>query len=270
MKIFYIFLLIALLLTACQPTPTIISPTSTAPPPTLTATTETLPNTPSPLPPTTTSPQHEHPTQTSHPNFSTSSTWDTRAPLLEPNSEFAVAELDGKIYVIGGYPSSRVTVSTMQVYDSATDSWALAPNLPVPVNHTMAASANGRVYVIGGQSTATGSGPFLDTVFEFDPATETWTSRAPMPTARGGGAAAVMDGKIYVVGGRPPAGSDFAVYDPLLDVWTTLPDLPTQRNHLAACGPPSRRGSSRARTSDTRSSSRPPATPTPRSSPSRS
>ena len=29
--------------------------------------------------------------------------WGTRAPLLEPNSEFAAAELDGKLYALGGY-----------------------------------------------------------------------------------------------------------------------------------------------------------------------
>src|SRR5215217_6167213 len=54
-----------------------------------------------------------------------------------------------------------------------------------------------------------------------------------MPTARSGGGAAVIDGKIYVVGGRPPRGADLAVYDPAADSWTVLPDMPTQRNHLA-------------------------------------
>jgi N-acetylneuraminic acid mutarotase len=53
-----------------------------------------------------------------------------------------------------------------------------------------------------------------------------------MSTARSGGGAAVVDGKIYVAGGRPPRGHDFAVYDPGADQWTVLPDLPTQRNHL--------------------------------------
>jgi N-acetylneuraminic acid mutarotase len=48
------------------------------------------------------------------------------------------------------------------------------------------------------------------------------------------GAAAVIDGKIYVVGGRPPHGHDSAVYDPSADSWQALPDLPTARNHLAA------------------------------------
>jgi N-acetylneuraminic acid mutarotase len=41
-----------------------------------------------------------------------------------------------------------------------------------------------------------------------------------------------VGGKIYVAGGRPPHGHEFAVYDPRTDAWKTLPDLPTQRNHL--------------------------------------
>jgi N-acetylneuraminic acid mutarotase len=61
-----------------------------------------------------------------------------------------------------------------------------------------------------------------------------WRARAPMPTQRSAGAAAPIDGKIYVAGGRPPRGADFAVYDPAADQWQTLPNLPTQRNHLAA------------------------------------
>jgi hypothetical protein len=55
-----------------------------------------------------------------------------------------------------------------------------------------------------------------------------------MPTARSAMAAGVIDGKLYVAGGRPPRGSDFAVYDPVADEWTVLPEVPTQRNHLAA------------------------------------
>ena len=54
-----------------------------------------------------------------------------------------------------------------------------------------------------------------------------------MPTDRSGGGVGVIDGKIYVAGGRPPRGNDFAVYDPAADRWTVLPMLPTGRNHLA-------------------------------------
>lgn len=158
--------------------------------------------------------------------------WGRRADLLEANSEMSVEELNGKIYVIGGYPSNRVTVDTVQVYDPVTDAWERTTPLPRPLNHLMTGSVNGKLYVIGGQTTSAGSGNFSDAVYEYDPATAQWRTRTPMPTARGGGAAAVLDGKIYVAGGRPPRGADFAVYDPQQDRWTVLPDLPTQRNHL--------------------------------------
>ncbi|MBL8222521.1 MAG: hypothetical protein JNL62_25000, partial [Bryobacterales bacterium] len=159
--------------------------------------------------------------------------WGTRARLLEANSEMGVAEANGLVYVVGGYPSSRQTVATVQVYDPAKDTWRLAAPLPRPVNHPMPAVVNGKLYLIGGQSDA-GNVSFVDTNYEYDPAKDEWRERARLPLARGGGASAVVDGKIYVAGGRPPRGADFAVYDPAADEWTRLPDVPTQRNHLAA------------------------------------
>jgi len=160
--------------------------------------------------------------------------WGRRADLLEANSEMSIAEANGKLYVIGGYPSSRVSVATVEEFDPIASRWRLTKPMPVALNHTMSVSVSGKIYVIGGQPGAGGSGPFVDTVYEFDPAAETWTVRAPMPTEPGGGAAAVAGGRIYVAGGRPPRGNDFAVYDPAANTWRVLPPLPTQRNHIGA------------------------------------
>jgi len=158
--------------------------------------------------------------------------WGLRAPLLEPNSELAFAESNGKLYLLGGYPASRQTARTVQVYDVASDRWELGPPLPQPNNHGMAASVNGKIYLIGGSTSDASEGPYVDTVYELDPATGQWVEKARMPTARSAGVAIVHDGKIYVAGGRPPRGSDFAVYDPAADRWEVLPNLPTQRNHI--------------------------------------
>jgi N-acetylneuraminic acid mutarotase len=146
----------------------------------------------------------------------------------------SIAELDGRIYALGGYPGARITSTDVQVYDSRTDSWAFGPPLPEPLHHTMAAAVDGRLYLIGGESGDPGGGGprFQDRVYMLDEEVGAWVPRAPMPTARSGGGAGVIDGKIYVAGGRPPRGSDLAVYDPSADEWTALPDLPTQRNHL--------------------------------------
>src|SRR5215210_4080637 len=80
--------------------------------------------------------------------------WGQRAPLIEANSELAFAELNRKLYLLGGYPASRQTVRTVQVYDTASGSWQLGPPLPEPNNHGMAAGVNGKVYLIGGQTMA--------------------------------------------------------------------------------------------------------------------
>lgn len=157
--------------------------------------------------------------------------WGLRAPLLEANSEYALAEANGKIYAMGGYPFSRVTVRTVQIYDIATNSWSFGPMLPEPNNHGMAAAVNGKIYLIGGQLTADQEG-YVNTVYELDPAVGSWVTKAPMPTTRSGGVAVVLDGKIYVAGGRVPSGADFAVFDPVANTWETLPNLPTQRNHI--------------------------------------
>jgi N-acetylneuraminic acid mutarotase len=157
--------------------------------------------------------------------------WGLRAPLLEANSEYALTELNGKIYAMGGYPFSRVTVKTVQVYDIATNTWSYGPMLPAPNNHGMAAAVNGKVYLIGGQLTADQEG-YVNTVYELDPAVGSWVTKAPMPTMRSGGVAVVSGGKIYVAGGRVPQGADFAVFDPVANTWETLPNLPTQRNHI--------------------------------------
>jgi hypothetical protein len=159
--------------------------------------------------------------------------WGTRAGLLVANSEFALAEANGRIYVLGGYPASRVSSRTVQIYDIATDSWQLGPQLPLPNNHGMAAAVNGKIYLIGGQITDDQQGASaVATVYELDPAVGAWVEKAPMPTARSGGVAVAHGGKIYVAGGRVPRGNDFAAYDPAANEWEVLPNLPSQRNHI--------------------------------------
>ena len=158
-------------------------------------------------------------------------TWGRRAAMLLANSEMSNALLDGKIYSITGYPISRIDSPGAEVYDPEKNAWSLIAPFPFPVNHSASVGYDGKIYTFGGQPNNNLKGPFAANVWMYDPKTDTWTQRAPMPTARGATAAAVLDGKIYVSGGRPPHGADFAAYDPQTDTWETLPNLPTPRNH---------------------------------------
>ena len=72
--------------------------------------------------------------------------WGVRSQLIAANSELPIAELNGKLYLLGGYPSSRLTVRTVQIYDIGSDSWQLGPQLPELNNHGMAASC--RIYPV--------------------------------------------------------------------------------------------------------------------------
>src|SRR5688572_2248659 len=62
------------------------------------------------------------------------SDWEALADLAGGDrQETAVVELDGKIYVIGGFTGGLEIVGEVEVYDPASDSWGVAASLPEPL-----------------------------------------------------------------------------------------------------------------------------------------
>jgi N-acetylneuraminic acid mutarotase len=67
-----------------------------------------------------------------------------------------------------------------------------------------------------------------------------WTSRLAGPTPREYAAAAVLDGRVYVVGGQltsstttpAPATAALEIYDPATNTWSAAPPMPTARMGL--------------------------------------
>jgi N-acetylneuraminic acid mutarotase len=84
-----------------------------------------------------------------------------------------VAEVNGKIYVIGGQDVSYVTLASVDVFDPATDTWASSASMNTSRAWTTAvAASNGRIYVIGGdENNEVYHDRYLDTVEEYDPQT---------------------------------------------------------------------------------------------------
>jgi N-acetylneuraminic acid mutarotase len=63
---------------------------------------------------------------------------------------------------------------------------------------------------------------------------QTWTQEAPIPTPRWYPACAVLNGKIYVIGGQDStypyvSMNTVEAYDPATDTWNTLAPMPTDR-----------------------------------------
>jgi N-acetylneuraminic acid mutarotase len=102
--------------------------------------------------------------------------WLDLAPLNQARQEVAVAELDGKIYVIGGFAGLAI-VDTVEVYDPVQQSWSNAAPLPTVIHHTAAVGLDGTLYVIGGWT------DFFNTptaaVWAYDPGSDMWSERAP-------------------------------------------------------------------------------------------
>jgi non-specific serine/threonine protein kinase len=109
--------------------------------------------------------------------------------------------------------------------------WLTLPG-PTPREHLGATAAAGRVYAVGGRTSG------LDTnlrLFEvYDPARRRWRRLPPVPTPRGGTAAAASGRLILSVGGEAPTGTIAAAYafDLRARRWRRLPDLPTPRHGL--------------------------------------
>jgi N-acetylneuraminic acid mutarotase len=169
--------------------------------------------------------------------------WAKKKPMALPSHHVAFTELKGKIYAFGGFvlpqsgPPAWVPTDNAFEYDPAADSWkALAP-MPTKRGSPVAVSVGDKLYVIGGavpgpgQSAVHPARPHtsVGTVEEYDPATNTWRARAPMPTPRNHAVAGAINGKIYVASGRVGAAfisggsSNIGVieaYDPATDSWS--------------------------------------------------
>jgi hypothetical protein len=121
--------------------------------------------------------------------------------------------VDGKIYRIG-WP-------TCEKYDPETNNWTTIASVPVDSGGTVVACQN-KVYLIGGNPTQV-----------YDSVTNTWENRTSIPTKRISLQANVVNDKIYLIGGRMPAGlyqivtsSSNDVYDPATDSWSQMASLP--------------------------------------------
>jgi hypothetical protein len=163
--------------------------------------------------------------------------WSTGARLPVAVSEVGVAVLGGQVHVVGGYIGGRAHSSTHLVYDVAAGRWRTAAPLPARLDHVAAAAvgtgSSARLLAIGGYGTA--GGP-TSAVYAYDPRSNTWTTRAPLPVARAAGVAVVAGGKVHYIGGKAPGGDtgEHDVYDPATNRWSTAAPLPTARDHAAA------------------------------------
>ncbi len=182
--------------------------------------------------------------------------WKALAPMPTKRGAAVAAAVNNKLYVIGGatmLPNSKETsihparahrsLTTVEEYDPATNTWRERSMMPTPRNHFAVGAVNGKIYAIAGRIGAafiSGGGNRLDLVEEYDVATDTWNSvRARMPTPRSAVAYGVHGGRVYVAGGEhqdynlSTAFRAFEGFDAAKKEWIVMPPMPLQRHGLA-------------------------------------
>jgi len=185
--------------------------------------------------------------------------WTKKQPMPRPAHHAALAAVNGRIYVFGGFVAPANTpiplgaawepIADAWEFNPATNSWKPLAPLPGKRGSAIAAEVGGKIFVIGGATTMEGSkDPFftafgparvLGTNDVYDPATNTWESRKPMSVPRNHAFGGVVNGKIYVIGGR--TGQAFILsatntdvveeYNPASNTWSIpLERMPTARS----------------------------------------
>jgi N-acetylneuraminic acid mutarotase len=166
--------------------------------------------------------------------------WSTKAPLRQRRYGLTLAALNGKLYAMGGETCCDIEglLRLVEVYDPASDTWSEGPPMPTARGEMRSAVINGVLYVVGGYSGNHNDRSVLSTLEAFDPASNTWSTKAPMPTARDFLAVAVVNGMLYAMGGSTGTGQPWTdvveSYDPSTDTWTTrAPMLGAQKGGAA-------------------------------------
>lgn len=172
--------------------------------------------------------------------------WQQISELPTWRRGMAAAAVKGKIYLTGGFDHHKnlgggaPALSTVDVYDTRTNTWQKAASMPTARISARAVVFSTDIYVFGGTEKIRGE--YTKIVEMYDTRTDTWVRKRDMPTLRKGFVTAVVDGKIYIIGGsiqnkklgKREATGIVEVYDPLINKWEKRADMPTEREWAKA------------------------------------
>lgn len=145
-------------------------------------------------------------------------TWKQVASLNDPRSSNAAVELNGKVYILGGWNSTPKSendyegefLRTIEVFDLKTETVSLSPHeLPNPLRRAFSAVASrNELVLVGGLGQGSTHFELLDNVTAFQPETGNFRELAPLPFATFAPAVGQLGGSLYVFGGMFKLSAD--------------------------------------------------------------
>jgi hypothetical protein len=172
--------------------------------------------------------------------------WGEGPRLPSPTHHPVLAAAAGRVFAFGGFravPDGQWSART-EVLALDGDRWIDAGRMPAPQSESVALEHAGLIHLITGRSPTNPERNArwdhqgdVDAHRVFDPRTGRWSDVRPAPAPRNSAAGAVIDGRLYLVGGRTVGGGNMARldrYDPATDQWEALAPMPQASGGLAA------------------------------------
>jgi N-acetylneuraminic acid mutarotase len=172
--------------------------------------------------------------------------WIAKPPLPTARSHCPTAVFGGKIYGFGGGGPNFKSLNSVIIFDPETDRWSRGTDMPTWRSGAIALAAGKAIYIIGGGfKQGNGTFRFLRTTEIYYPEEDRWETGPDMLMPHDYPAGALLDDKIYIMGGHHPdatlsgprtdPGFDFCErLDLRTGKWEQIAPLPTPRFALDA------------------------------------
>ncbi|WNO11066.1 Kelch repeat-containing protein [Teredinibacter sp. KSP-S5-2] len=169
-----------------------------------------------------------------------SAQWTSGPELPSARHHLGLAATGSNLFGVGGFAADASNAWQIKadcfVLDSLSGDWLSHTPLPQAQGESVYAAYENKVHVIGGR--AIKNGKLQDTSSHWVLDGDRWYQAAPLKLARNSAASCVVNGQIYVAGGRldgaePKNQSLFECYNPKTDSWETLPPMPIPSAGLA-------------------------------------
>lgn len=172
-------------------------------------------------------------------NVDASTPWQTvtssDGSLPTARHEASAVAVGNSLYLLGGRGNRP-----LEIFDTVNRTWRDLGRAPVELHHFQPVVVGEKIYALGAFTCCYPNEPSVAEIYVFDTISEQWSTAGVVPEARrrGAAAAAVYNGKIYLVGGNTLGHNGGAVpwfdsYDPSTGDWEILPDAPNARDHFA-------------------------------------
>jgi hypothetical protein len=158
----------------------------------------------------------------------------TAAPVSPlPILDQATTAVGNNLYTFAGVSGS--IIASAQKFNGTT--WSSIASVPVALEFPTAVSDGTSAYIINGVN---GSGTSVNTLYRYNPATNTYDTLAPSSTATWNHASVYLNGKIYKIGGYVSSASTSTssnaveIYDIASNTWSAGAPYPVAQGWMSA------------------------------------